>query len=277
MTALGPCNNVGPSTYVTINELTTVSSLAAFVYFANSYSEIGYYGSAGSSNDMAQLVAQFSEVPEYTNTANGTVPGPALPSGYSASTTAIQTLADIVASCVNSAGGTAGDTTNCGKLFHYSTTYAAPTNTIDAVINILSQPTVNVSQIFGLLPSNNPFQPTLLSAPPNWLLPITSNTATQLVFTVEPAGASAGATLPAIAVSIEDAGNNVQTSATNTITLAIGANPGSGTLNGTTSATAINGVAIFTGLSINRTGTGYTLTAAASGLTTGTSGTFNIN
>jgi hypothetical protein len=279
MTALGPCNTIGPSTFITINELTTVSSLAALGGFETTYSEIGFNGSA----DQSQLVAQALEVPKYTTISNGTVPGAALPAGYSASSTAIQTLADIVAACVNSAGGTAGDTTPCGNLFHLAKIgSSAPTNTIDAVINIVQdQPTVNVSQIFQLLPgTGNPFQPTLTSAPPNWLLPITSNTATQLVFTVGPTNTAQNSSMtPAVVVSIEDSGNNVQTSATNTITLAIGANPGGSILNGTTNPTtaiAINGVATFTGLTLNKTGTGYTFTATASGLTTATSGTFNI-
>jgi hypothetical protein len=275
MTALGECGNLSASTHVILNELTTVSSLAAFADFATTYSEIGYNGST----DASQLTAQFNEVPEYTDTASGSVPGPALPAGYSASSIPIQTLADIVAACVNSAGGTAGDTTPCGNLFHLATISGnpAPTNTVDAVINILNQPTVNVPAIFALLPSDNPFQPTLTSPPANWLLPITSNTATQLVFTVAPTSTAAGSSIsPAVAVSIEDAGNNVQASATNTITLAIGTNPGSGALDGSTTVTAINGVATFTGLAINKTGTGYTFTAAASGLTAATSGSFNI-
>ena len=99
------------------------------------------------------------------------------------------------------------------------------------------------------------------------------------MFTVAPTNTAESSSItPAVSVSIEDSGNNVQTSATNTITLAIGTNPGGGTLSGgaTVTATAINGVATFTGLSINKPGTGYTLTAAASGLTTATSGTFNI-
>ena len=284
MTALGQCGNLLPTTYVVMNELTTVSSVAALGGgFASTYSEIAYDdGSSGGINDQAQLVGQLNAVPEYTNTATGTVPGSALPAGYSASSTAIQTLGDIVAACVNSAGGTASNTsTPCGSLFHLAIKSAiAPTNTIDAVINILNQPTVNVSQIYLLLPgSDNPFVPTLTSAPANWLLPITSSTATQLVFTVAPTNTAANSTItPSVAVSIEDAGNNVQTSATNTVTLAIGVNPGGGTLSGETTVTAIaiNGVATFTGLTINKPGTGYTLTAAASGLTTATSGTFNI-
>src|SRR5436190_1076632 len=60
------------------------------------------------------------------------------------------------------------------------------------------------------------------------------------------------------------------------IKVAIGSNPGGGTLAGTTSVNAVSGVATFSTLSINNAGTGYTLTASASGLTGETSTSFNI-
>ena len=69
------------------------------------------------------------------------------------------------------------------------------------------------------------------------------------------------------------------TNATTNITLAIGTNAGGGTLSGTfTTVAAVAGVATFSDLSINLTGTGYTLTAAdAAALLTGaTSSAFNI-
>ncbi len=60
------------------------------------------------------------------------------------------------------------------------------------------------------------------------------------------------------------------------MTVAIGTNPGVGTLSGTTSISAIGGVATFSTLSINKVGTGYTLAASATGLSAATSAGFNI-
>ncbi len=60
------------------------------------------------------------------------------------------------------------------------------------------------------------------------------------------------------------------------MTVGIGTNAGGGTLGGTPTATASSGVATFSGLSINKAGTGYTLTASASGPTGTTSNAFNI-
>ena len=106
---------------------------------------------------------------------------------------------------------------------------------------------------------------------------VTAGAATQLAFTVQPSSAVAGAAIgPAVAVTVRDASGNTVTSASGNITIAIGANPGASTLAGTATAAVVNGVATFSTLSLNRVGTGYTLTAAATGLPTATSTAFNV-
>ena len=105
----------------------------------------------------------------------------------------------------------------------------------------------------------------------------TAGAATKLVFTQAPVNTPAGSPIsPAVKVAVTDAGGNTVTSATNTITVAIGSNPGGGTLSGTVSVGAVNGVATFSGLSIDKSGNGYTLTANADGLAGVTSPTFDI-
>jgi hypothetical protein len=100
---------------------------------------------------------------------------------------------------------------------------------------------------------------------------------TQLAFIVQPTNRTAGQAFASnIRVEIRDGNNNLVNTATNTVTIAIGTNPGSGTLAGTTSVAAVAGVATFPGLSINRSGTGYTLAATATGLDAATSSTFNV-
>src|SRR5881396_438867 len=105
---------------------------------------------------------------------------------------------------------------------------------------------------------------------------ISAGAAAKLVFTVQPSDAVAGGAItPAVRVAVDDAQGNSVTTATSSITLAIGVNPASGTLSGTTTVAAVNGVATFANLSINNPGTGYTLTASATGLTSATSTAFN--
>ena len=100
---------------------------------------------------------------------------------------------------------------------------------------------------------------------------------TQLAIVQQPSNATAGAAItPAVTVQIRDANGNLVTTATNAVTVAIGTNPGGGSLSGTATVSAVAGVATFSSLSIDRVGSGYTLTASASGLAGATSVAFNI-
>ncbi len=101
--------------------------------------------------------------------------------------------------------------------------------------------------------------------------------ATQLAFKVDPTSAPAGsAVAPAVVVEARDAQGVVVSDFTGTVTVSIETNPGGGTLTGPTTATAVAGVATFSTLSINKSGTGYKLKASAGSLTTATSASFNI-
>jgi hypothetical protein len=116
----------------------------------------------------------------------------------------------------------------------------------------------------------------VLTGATSGLFNVTAGTATQLAFTVQPSNVVAGASItPSVQVSIEDAQGNV-VAATSAVILAIGANPGTGTLSGTLTQNAVAGVATFAGLSINKVGTGYTLTASSGALTVATSSPFNV-
>jgi hypothetical protein len=108
---------------------------------------------------------------------------------------------------------------------------------------------------------------------------INAGSATQLVFTVQPSTAVAGAPLtPAIQVTARDALGNTATSFLNNITVAITGGTGTpgAVLSGTRTVGAVAGVATFSTLSIDASGTGYTLTATASGLTGAISTAFDI-
>ena len=101
--------------------------------------------------------------------------------------------------------------------------------------------------------------------------------ADHLAFTQQPTNATAGASIsPALSVRVLDVFNNGVTTDGSNITLALGTNPGSGTLSGTKTVAAVAGVATFSGLSINKTGAGYTLVASDGGLTGATSAAFTI-
>jgi uncharacterized repeat protein (TIGR01451 family) len=102
-------------------------------------------------------------------------------------------------------------------------------------------------------------------------------TATRLEFVQEPTGAQAGAMItPAVTVRAANDLDATDTSFEGAVTIAIGTNPGGGTLSGTTTVTAVDGVATFGDLAIDRAGSGYTLAATAGGLSSATSDPFDI-
>src|SRR6059058_3197431 len=123
-----------------------------------------------------------------------------------------------------------------------------------------------------------------LTASASGFAPVTSTafdiipgTTTQLAFTVQPSNTVAGAAIsPAVQVSALDAAGNPVPSFTGSVTVALATNPGGATLGGTTTVAAVNGVATFSPLTLDKTGTGYALTATAAGLTPATSSGFNI-
>ena len=100
--------------------------------------------------------------------------------------------------------------------------------------------------------------------------------ATKLAFTAQPANAVSSSTLTDVTVAVQDAAGTTLTTATSSVTLTLGANPGGATLTGGAARAAIAGVATFAGLRLNRAGTGYILAATAFGLTSATSNAFNI-
>ena len=87
----------------------------------------------------------------------------------------INTLANILQSCVDSGGGSAGSsynsyvlgTSRCGDLFHWATPPggAAPTNTLQAALNMAQYPANNVVSLFNLQPRATFFTPTMSQAP----------------------------------------------------------------------------------------------------------------
>ena len=105
---------------------------------------------------------------------------------------------------------------------------------------------------------------------------VSPNAAAQLVFLVQPTNTGGTMSLnPAVKVAVEDGFGNVLTSDnTDQVTLALGTNPSGATLSGTLMQTVSNGVATFNNLSVNKAGTGYTLTARDTPLTV-TSNAFN--
>ena len=164
MTALGPCSSLSPTTFISINELTTVAAVYTLAPYIGNYQSIG----AGPS-DFSALTAAMTTAAQYVSTSTGFAPGNPAPTGDTNPTALINTLGDILSTCVNSTGGNAPDPTPCGQLFTLTTYPGAtpPNNTIAALLTLALDPTLNTPALFNLIAPSAPFQPILTTIPPD--------------------------------------------------------------------------------------------------------------
>jgi streptogramin lyase len=164
--AIGPCGANRQS--VVINEVTTVATVWALNQFTDSTGQnIGTTASnpAGLNNAAAVLTAL-----SLVDLSTGLVPA-VLPLGVVPTSGALYSLANILATCVDSSGATSSE---CQDLFSDATPPGgtAPTTTLEAAVDMARNPGNNVSALFSLIPANPPFTPDLTSAPDSWALAI---------------------------------------------------------------------------------------------------------
>src|SRR6185437_1484766 len=161
--ALGPCGSL-PGSFI-VNEVTTVAAIWPLAPFMSSPSAIGS-GTA----DAGSLSSAFTLAAEFADVTTGAAPGIGVPVGTSVPASEINTLADILSTCVNSAGGVAGDGSPCGQLFALTTPAggSAPATIAAAGRFIEQNPAQITPQLFALLPANAPFLPMLGIPPVDW-------------------------------------------------------------------------------------------------------------
>lgn len=120
------------------------------------------------------------------------------------------------------------------------------------------------------------FTPTSLTAATSNSFALSFGTASKAMITTQPSGAVNGVALttqPVIRVT--DASGNTVTSSTVNVVASIGS--GTGTLGGTTTVAAVNGVATFTDLVLSGTAGNFTLTFTPTSLTAATSNSFALS
>ena len=170
MAALGACSSLNQNTFIQLNEITTVGAVAALAPFMNSYSAVG-----SGTSDAAALAQAFGLAGEFVSYSGGSTPGIGVPNGYTVPTATIATLADVIATCINSGGGVAGDMSACGNLLSLTTVNAnVPTETVGALLNLFRNPTLNTGALYNLTTATGPFQPMLTMVPPDFRVRLTA-------------------------------------------------------------------------------------------------------
>ncbi len=177
MTAVGPCGSLTPSTFISVNEVTTVAAVYALAPYLTRFDAIG-----SATSDASALASGFLLSSIFADPASGFSPGPNAPSGYAVPIAQINTIADILSSCINSAGGSFGDTSPCGRLFSLTYPGSGPTppDTIAALHNLANNPTLNTQSLYALAPPAAPFQPTLTTQPPDFSVHLTPSSSVTL-------------------------------------------------------------------------------------------------
>ena len=168
MAALGTCSSLASSnSNIVVNEATTVASVWALQQFMKDATHIGTSSTnaAGLSNAFAQVLnivdTESGLALAKTPGGNGTVPQ-----------RKIDSLADILAPCVDSSGPASSA---CSSLFTAATPSgrSRPANTVEAALYIAQNPGHKVSALFGLSMPGAPFQPQLSNVPNDWMLAVT--------------------------------------------------------------------------------------------------------
>ena len=187
MAAVGPCDQIQASTTVVINELTTIAGQWALQQFADNTGgeDIGtsITNLTGLSNAYATIANLVDTNPSDLSVSGG--PSSFLPTAAQCASGTppvncdglerLNTLADIIAACVNSSGRSS---MACQTLFcdatpgdSFSGTCSGPaqvSDTLGAAHFIAQNPTNNVPGLFALATPNAPFEPTLAAIPDGW-------------------------------------------------------------------------------------------------------------
>jgi hypothetical protein len=172
MAALGNCpasgNFASATPNVIINEVTTVAAAYAFAAFASDPTHVSSSGTTLAKIGIKNAFANAANLADIstgnaraaTPSGNGTVPQ-----------TLLNTLANILAACVNSDGSVNGPTnaTACYTLLNNSLSAGSggtvPSDTAIAAVNIAHNPGSNVAALIGLPTAQAPFSPSLSSTP----------------------------------------------------------------------------------------------------------------
>jgi hypothetical protein len=124
-----------------------------------------------------------------------------------------------------------------------------------------------------VLRAATPSKPAVASARFNVTMP----PADRLSFVVQPTATPVGETIsPSVKIVARDDDGEIAEGYTGTITVSLGVNPAGATLSGTLSVNAVEGVATFDDLRIDRSSSGYKLSATASNVSPATSAAFTI-
>jgi hypothetical protein len=171
---LGSCpaggSFVTTTPYVYMNEVSTIAAAYAMAGFATDATHVSSSGTALAKTGIQNAFATAANLDSIslglalttTPNGNGTVPQ-----------TEINTLANILAACINSAGP---GSTECSTLFSNAKSAGSagttPTDTATAAIYMAHNPSANIAALYGIITGTPPFSPALTAQPNDFTIAI---------------------------------------------------------------------------------------------------------
>ncbi len=179
LAALGNCpaagNFLAATPFISVNEVSTIAAAYAFSGFATDATHVS---SSGSTLAQAGINTAFANAANLAGISTGAALATTPATNGAVPQTEINTLGNVLASCVNSAGTLTGPTnpTACYTLFANASssgsTGTQPTDTATAAINIAHNPGVNIPALYGLAQATPPFSPALPNQPADFTIGI---------------------------------------------------------------------------------------------------------
>jgi hypothetical protein len=168
ISAIGACGGLSTSTVVNIDEMTTAASVVALQQFIKDGTDIG----TSASNAAGLTVAGNLVTADLVDASLGVARSTTLSGTGTVPQAELNTLADMLAPCVNTAMPSSSD---CQSLFSAATPSGgtAPTDVLGAMLLIAQNPSSNVSLRYKLVNSQSPFQPVLTGAPNDFSVGVT--------------------------------------------------------------------------------------------------------
>ncbi len=161
--ALGACSSLTPATNISINEVTTIAAAYALAPFAADLTHIGATGS-----NPVGLVGAFANAALLANSSSGSSPGAGLASGVTVPADKVNTLANIIAACINTSSSSPG---NCTAL----QAATSSTETFGAALGMAKNPGAPaVVALYNAIVVAAPFQPYLATAPNDFTVAVTT-------------------------------------------------------------------------------------------------------
>jgi hypothetical protein len=161
-TAVGACNQLASGSQFLINEVTTAATAYGLAQFLSPGGNIG--SSATNTRGISNAAATVASL---ANLTTGRSPGASFPPNGSSPAAKINSIANLLNTCTS-----ATSASGCNALFSATTpgNGTAPSNTLDAALNLVRNPGNNVATLYTQSTASTAFTPALTAAPSDWTM-----------------------------------------------------------------------------------------------------------